>query len=257
MRRRVFDAFLFSNELDLLEARLIELQDAVDYHIVVESAVTFQGAVKPLWYEENKERFAPWKDKIVHVSADLGGCTGHWEREHASRDAVRQGLAELGDDDIFMLSDADEIPQADVIQRSPGNILMMRHHTLAVNLVEAYVWAGTISVLGRDYQHAIRRFRDRQTGADRPYVKSSSGFPVIAGGHFSWLGGPDEMRAKAHSFSHVEMAEVIDENAERMYKEKFSPTSECHVIEAVIDASWPKYMQDRRGPKSWYWPGEG
>lgn len=108
--RRAWDAFLFCDELDLLEARLTELDDVVDRHVLVEAPVTFQGDPKPLHYLENSGRFAPWKDKIIHVVADLGGCGDHWDREHASRAAVTQGLGDLADDDIFLLSDVDEIP---------------------------------------------------------------------------------------------------------------------------------------------------
>ena len=69
--RRVFDAFTFSDELDLLEARLTELDSAVYRHVLVEAPVTFQGGPKPLHYLENRDRFAPWADKIIHVTADL------------------------------------------------------------------------------------------------------------------------------------------------------------------------------------------
>ena len=55
--RKAWDAFLFCNELDLLEARLTELDSAVYRHVLVEAPVTFQGDPKPLWYAENKERF--------------------------------------------------------------------------------------------------------------------------------------------------------------------------------------------------------
>ena len=76
MTRRVYEAFLFCDELDLLEARLIELDSAVYRHVLVEAPVTFQGTPKPLHYLENQDRFAPWKDKIIHVVADLGRLRG-------------------------------------------------------------------------------------------------------------------------------------------------------------------------------------
>ena len=254
--RRVFDAFLFCDELDLLECRLIELDSAVYRHVLVEAPVTFQGTPKPLHYLENQDRFAPWKDKIIHVVADLNGCRDHWAREHASRDAVQQGLGELRDDDIFLLSDVDEIPFPGVLQEAPGTILAMRHHMLAVNLLEMNCWAGTLAMPGRDYRFAIKRFRDRQIGSDRPFLRDAVGFPVTTGWHFSWLGGPEGMRSKVHSFSHPEQAASVDAGADDMYRDRISPIGGNHLLEVVIDDSFPRYMQERRGPASWYWPGK-
>jgi beta-1,4-mannosyl-glycoprotein beta-1,4-N-acetylglucosaminyltransferase len=39
----VFDAILFSNEMDMLEIRLRELYDVVDKFVIVESDHTFTG----------------------------------------------------------------------------------------------------------------------------------------------------------------------------------------------------------------------
>ena len=40
---RVYDAFLFFNELDLLEIRLKTLEDVVDQFVLVEGPETFRG----------------------------------------------------------------------------------------------------------------------------------------------------------------------------------------------------------------------
>jgi len=253
LERRVFDAFIFCDELDLLEARLIELNDAVYRHVLVEAPVTFQGTSKPLYYLENQERFAPWKDKIVHVIADLNGLRDHWAREDASREAVKQGLGELGDNDILLLSDADEIPNPVFIQHAPGHLMFMRHHVMAVNLLDVGWWAGTAGMLGRSAFTSVQRFRNRQAGENRPFLANASGFPVITGWHFSWLGGAEGMQAKVHSFSHPEYAENIDAHASLIYRDKVNPTTGERLVETVIDDTWPRYMQERRGPANWYW----
>jgi hypothetical protein len=68
--RKLFDCFLFYNELDVLEIRLSELEPLVDYFVIVESRVTFQGAPKPLHFQLNQERYARWAAKIIHVVVD-------------------------------------------------------------------------------------------------------------------------------------------------------------------------------------------
>jgi hypothetical protein len=62
----VFDSFIFFNELDLLEMRLNILNDVVDYFVLTESPFTVSGNEKPLYYQENKDRFGKFNDKIVH-----------------------------------------------------------------------------------------------------------------------------------------------------------------------------------------------
>lgn len=64
--RRVFDAIIFSNELDLLEIRWKELYPYVTKFVILESNTTFTGHKKPLYFTENRHRFAFAEDKIVH-----------------------------------------------------------------------------------------------------------------------------------------------------------------------------------------------
>ncbi len=66
MNMKVFDSFIFFNELELLEMRLNILGDVVDKFVLTESPYTVSGNEKPLYYEENKDKFAKWSDKIVH-----------------------------------------------------------------------------------------------------------------------------------------------------------------------------------------------
>ena len=63
---RVFDSFIFFNELELLEIRLNILNDVVDYFVLTESPWTVSGNQKPLYYEENKHLFEKFNHKIIH-----------------------------------------------------------------------------------------------------------------------------------------------------------------------------------------------
>ena len=67
---KVYDTFAFFNEMELLELRLRELNDVVDYFVLVEATRTFQKKEKPLYYELNKDRFKEWHHKIIHVVVD-------------------------------------------------------------------------------------------------------------------------------------------------------------------------------------------
>jgi hypothetical protein len=106
---RVYDTFIFYNELDLLELRLREMYDHVDVIVLVESNLTLTNHPKPYIFEENKERFRPWLDKIRHIKYVSRANDHFWTNADDQRDAVIQGLADANDDDIIMYSDVDEI----------------------------------------------------------------------------------------------------------------------------------------------------
>ena len=64
---KIYDGFLFFNELDLLDLRLNTLNDVVDYFVLVESSITHQGESKPFIFEENKQKYQKFLEKIIHI----------------------------------------------------------------------------------------------------------------------------------------------------------------------------------------------
>lgn len=110
---RLFDGFLFYNELDMLEYRLTVLDPYVDEFILVESTVTFAGNPKPLYYQENKDRYAKWSRKIHHIVVDdIPPTLSAQDRERWQRNKIADGLwGTTGrDTDALIVSDVDEIP---------------------------------------------------------------------------------------------------------------------------------------------------
>jgi len=63
---KVLDAVLMSNELELLEIRMNELDAVVDYFLIVESNATFTGLAKETYFAKNRDRFAKFQHKIVY-----------------------------------------------------------------------------------------------------------------------------------------------------------------------------------------------
>ncbi|KAL5065134.1 hypothetical protein RYX36_026871 [Vicia faba] len=115
--RRIFDAIIFSNELDLLEIRWHELYPYVYKFVILESSTTFTGIPKPLFFAKNKERFAFAKQKVVHDSypgriAVRGSNEDPFVLESKQRGAMNTLLRRAGvsNDDILLMTDTDEIP---------------------------------------------------------------------------------------------------------------------------------------------------
>ena len=63
---KIFDSFLFFQELDLLEIRLKYLYPVVDKFIIVESNQSFTGKAKNYNFELNSQRYSKYLDKIIY-----------------------------------------------------------------------------------------------------------------------------------------------------------------------------------------------
>jgi len=122
-KRRLFDGFLFNNELDLLEIRLHQLHKIVDYFIIVECNLTFTNIPKPFHYEENKARFEKFHSQIIHVKVDGSRLQYHrsaFAKENFLRHQIfslgmsQQGHIERGD--LALVADIDEIPRVESLK---------------------------------------------------------------------------------------------------------------------------------------------
>ncbi|KAI3731441.1 hypothetical protein L1987_62629 [Smallanthus sonchifolius] len=111
--RRVFDAVLFSNELDLLTIRWHELYPYVNEFILLESNSTFTGFPKPLVFSSHRDRF-----KFVEPRLTYGMIPGRFQKgenpfveEAYQRLALDHLIKKAGieDDDLLIMSDVDEI----------------------------------------------------------------------------------------------------------------------------------------------------
>lgn len=263
-RPQIIDSFVFNNEVDLLECRLVELYEAVDKFILVESERDHQDHLKPLWYDDHKERFTPWADKIVHVIVKDGEMprleddADPWAREHAQREFIARGLGtfEWSDSDIILQSDVDEIPRALQVRnvRPNGRMLAFeqRLHSFAVDWLHPDPWYGTVAAQlgtlkqmprGREFAYQ----RDCRLRADcPPHLRD-------AGWHFSWLGGREAALRKLGSFCHPEIAE----RTQTMLEEDVFLLEGYHVDgkkqqPVDVDESWPKWIREGHAPKVWF-----
>lgn len=122
---KVYDAIIFSVELDLLQVRIRELWDVVDTFIIMESNATFTGKNKPYTYNDNKKDFEFAASKIHHVMIEqyeLPAGEGPFYNEGRMRLAMNDALVEAGvkNDDMVLMSDVDEL-----IRSKSLNVLKM------------------------------------------------------------------------------------------------------------------------------------
>ena len=120
-RRRVYDLFLVDHELDWLEIRMDEMYDFVDFFVLVEGTHSFTGFPKPLYFSENRKRFAKYEQKVIYYTLNHSTVTDveftdTWSRERYSRDSLFTHVFPILKDnqkpnfnDVIIVSDLDEI----------------------------------------------------------------------------------------------------------------------------------------------------
>lgn len=257
---RIWDTFLFRDELDMLECRLRQFDQYPVYkHVLVEAPVDHQGHPKSLVYAENKERFAPWADQIIHVVADelaeVAGDTrdAAWAREGAQREAIGRGLADAVPEDQLILADVDEIPNAGAIAAVQGGWSGVFEMTCCLFAVD-WVW------------NQLRTSPVARVAGVTSFMQARRGIwnsgPVLTGcgHHLTWLGGEPGVRAKLAVTPHTE---VIQETTASLadgvfYRQginlfdKFGLAGPLHPVD--VDESWPKWVYERRCPPGWFRP---
>ncbi|KAH9367139.1 hypothetical protein HPB48_010997 [Haemaphysalis longicornis] len=127
--RTLVNGLLFNHELDFVKIRVQELGDTVDYYLILESNYTYFGAPKGLHLRSNLSAgfLREYSHKIVPLALGVYnyGDGSPWAPERYCYTSVwREGqhrLPSLRDDDLFWISDADEIISRDVL-------LFLKHH---------------------------------------------------------------------------------------------------------------------------------
>lgn len=218
---KIYNCFPFFNELDLLEIRLKSLYDIVDYFIITESKVSFQGKPKPLYYLENEDRFKKFHHKIIHnIVSDSPITDNCWDIERHQRNYSMVSLLNCADDDIIISDDTDEISNPviliDVIKNKykPNHLVVFKDQEYCCYYLDAVIenipWPGTRLT---NYGHLknytidlIRNESDLYWQEHRNDViniyKKDYNKPI--GWHYSWLGGEENMKLKLSSFGHKE-----------------------------------------------------
>ena len=106
---KIFDCIMYFDEDFLLDLRFNILNNFVDYFVVVESNKTWQNNLKEFKFK--LDNFIKFKDKIIYVRIDdMPEGENPWIRENYQRNCITRGLYQAQDNDLIIISDADEIP---------------------------------------------------------------------------------------------------------------------------------------------------
>ena len=144
----IYDCFPFFNELDILEIRLNVLYETVDYFVITEADKTHTGKAKEYLFEQNKERFSKFLDKIIYIKVDdlpdlesskTSSDGNKWLYENYQRDAIMRGLENCKPDDIVIISDCDEIPNPEAVKKYRKGICSLRQLRFGFSYNSLYI----------------------------------------------------------------------------------------------------------------------
>jgi beta-1,4-mannosyl-glycoprotein beta-1,4-N-acetylglucosaminyltransferase len=276
----LYDCFTFFNELEILEIRLNTLDKVVDKFVLVEATLTHQGKPKPLYFDENKEKFAQFKDKIIHVVVDKypeNTVNNPWVYEHHQRNMILEGLKNCKPSDTIIISDVDEIPNPQKVleHKSTKGIKIFRQQMFYyfLNCIESsnqnktrkFNWHGSVVLEYKllDKPQELRETAMRFQSLYHPkfshrlawniiffFKKMNFTFVSDAGWHFSYLGGVERIIKKLEAFAHNEYNKSEYKNPEKIKEmiyngdDIFGRDFKYNFIK--IDNSYPQYIIENR-----------
>lgn len=237
---KIYDCFMFSNELGILELRLNELYPYVDHFVLVEWNKTHRtGASKPCYYDLYKDRFAKFSDKIIHIKLEDNIETNNgWIRENWHRNQIMQGLTNAQPDDIIIISDVDEF--------FPGNAIQSK----IVPRMKAYRRICIVHKLYFWFLNRTRNIHEVWPGSGIVYYKDlvkhspqdvrhwARGLKIAAiwmGWHFTGMGGYETTKEKGRN--------IVEGHDEVFTYEEWRHHVNHHTL-LPIDDSYPQFVKD-------------
>jgi beta-1,4-mannosyl-glycoprotein beta-1,4-N-acetylglucosaminyltransferase len=217
---KIVDCFTFYNELDMLEYRLAAMNDVVDHFVLVEATHTHAGKEKPLYYEENKQRYAKWSDKIVHVVVrDMPfvypninyEANEQWQNENYQRNAIQRGFNTISfsDEDVLMISDLDEIVDPNLLRRIRSGEQTIYYHGVQMDVYvynlhsyfEIVQWIAARILTWKAYRELGRNPQTLRvnTYRDLNVIWGCNGW------HLTYFGDDSFIKNKLMNFGHQEL----------------------------------------------------
>jgi beta-1,4-mannosyl-glycoprotein beta-1,4-N-acetylglucosaminyltransferase len=246
---KLFDCFLFYNELELLELRFETLYDVIDKFVIAEANKTFSGKQKEFNFENNKYRYEKYLDKIIYVkiedSPEPISKIIYWNVEYFQRNCLMRGLENVAKEgDYILVSDADEILNPETLLNSlkfEGRVVFMQ------NLFYYYV---NVKQNLQCPAPVLARYGTFKNVQEVRHAKGETGNRINNGGwHFSFLGGAERIRDKLSAYSEFHTYTKLlnnKDNINYMIRNQMDIFERKNIQFSIveIDKSFPKTMNE-------------
>lgn len=277
---RVVSATQFFCELDLLEIRLETLDPVVDFFVISESTKTHSGLDKPLYYEQNKDRYKKFHHKIIHqiveeTPKNIPECKkldniyaekvilSDWFdkteesyiRDTYEKEVLLRPISEIANyDDTVLFGDLDEIPRPEAIELMKRDfdknaIYYLKHEMFYyyLNLQKTNEnWIGTLGLSFEKLDKENKSFCEMRTNKSGKAIYN-------AGWHMTYMGGVDKIRQKINSWGEQSLNTPrthnnLEENVENCIKYGrdlfFRPA--IWEVRDINDGTFPKYLVENQ-----------
>ena len=228
----IYDCFMYYDEDLLLDIRFNTLNKYVKKFIITEATYTHNGSKKKLNFDINN--FKKFKNKIEYIPVDeqppnikilsendtpkekeekliLNGMA----RDYFQREKLNEGLKNLKDDDLVIVSDLDEIPNLDNVNfdKIKNNIIIFKQKMFyyKLNLLyEEFIWDGSKAVKFKNFVSPqwLRNIKSKKYAFWRldtffSKKKYSNLYYINNGGwHFTCVRKPEDLEKKLLNFAH-------------------------------------------------------
>lgn len=274
--RKIYDAFLFFNEIEILNLRMNILNDFVDYFVIVESTITFSSKPKQLFFKDNKHLFEKFNHKIIHIVIDdsptnffkidyITNCVtdedilrnrileyvdkstnwprnqSQWGIEIYQRECIIKGLTGCNENDFIIISDVDEIP-------NPSKLITLKNS----NIDDVFEFKQKM------YFYFLNMLKETNWSGPKScsYMtlkkislnslrqnKHTTKIIDDGGWHFSFMGGEKKIIEKIESYAHQEYnTSYFKNNVKNNIIGNMDPFFRGHLTQVEIDSTFPKYI---------------
>lgn len=244
----MIDCFVFFDELDRLEIRLNYLAPHVERFVLCEAPITFTGKPKPLYFEENKERYS--KFNITHLIAE--GFKDHyddpWDRAGYQRNYLMKGIEDVDPETMILFGDVDEIPNMRHYRGGSEGVFQQKLYCYYLNVYTGINdWRGTVAIRKKNIT-TLSEIRDKvspQFGKKNTWRMHR--VARHGGWHFSTLGPTEQIVRKVEAFccqrfNTPEFKSTLSEKKSRL----IDPFDRQYVNMSVEMPSGPRWLLRHR-----------
>ena len=262
MSKKIFDCFIFNNEINLLKIRFNILNDYVDYFVICESKFDHNKKLKK--FNFNINLFTKFKKKIIYIKiTEPPQSDNPWINQSNQRNTLINGIEKANPEDYIIYSDVDEIPNPLKIKEFTNShykfgIFMQFLFYYKLNLLSKNTynkWEGS-RICKKKY---LKSFENLRTNIrkknlrykfyriDKLYLEKNIKLINNGGWHFSYLMNAKEIIKKIKSSTHTEynrkeyLNSKIIEKKIRQGKDLFNRRDTFNKIE-FTNKIYPKYL---------------
>jgi beta-1,4-mannosyl-glycoprotein beta-1,4-N-acetylglucosaminyltransferase len=259
---KIFDSIIYLDEDFLLDLRFNILNNIVDYFVVVESNKTWQNNKKN--FNFNIEKFQKFSKKIIYIKVeDMPEGENPWLRENFQRNCIMKGLLKANDEDLIIISDADEIPNPEQILKfdlkKKYGVFEQKQYYYKLNLLNISnpIWRGSKACI-KKYLKSPQWLRELKI-KNRPFWridKINLKYSIENGGwHFCNLKTPEQLLFKYKNLCEYKDNYVFFNNIDESFLDKKiieeNIKNQKDLIgrndtfkKQSIDINYPKYILD-------------